>query len=158
MLQAFKGMDVLSFAVEIEKNGKNFYESVAKIIDDTGVKEAFLKLKEQEEQHVVDFEQLLDQITVYQPQETYSGEYLDYVKALVDNHVFNTNTDIKAIAEAVKNKADALDLALKFEKDSILFFAELKHVVAPRNHGVIENLIAQEREHIRVLAELRNLG
>jgi len=158
MIQAFKGMDVLSFAIEIEKNGKNFYESVAKIIEDPEMKEAFLKLKEQEEQHIVDFEQLLDQITAYQPQETYSGEYLDYVKALVDNHVFNTDADIKAIAETVKNEADAIDLALKFEKDSILFFAELKHVVAPHNHGVIENLIVQERGHIRVLSDFKNQG
>lgn len=158
MLPAFKGMDVLSFAIEIEKNGKSFYESVAQIIEVPEMKEVFLKLKEQEEQHIADFEQLLEKITEYQPQETYAGEYLDYIKALVDNHVFNTKADIKALAETIKNKVDALELALRFEKDSILFFAELKNVVAPYNHEVIEDLIAQERGHIRLLSGLKNQG
>lgn len=155
MLKAFKGMDVISFAIEIEKNGKEFYETVAGIIDDPQAKEIFLKLKEQEEHHIVDFEKLLDNIKGYQPQETYSGEYLDYAKALADNHVFNSNADIKAIAKTVNNKIDAIEIALKFEKDSILFFAELKHVVAPNSHKVIDELIAQEREHIKVLSELK---
>lgn len=155
MLKAFKGLDVISFAIEIEKNGKEFYETVAGIIDDPDVKEIFFKLKEQEENHIVDFEKLLVNINEYQPQETYSGEYLDYAKALADNHVFNLNADIKAIAKTVKNKVDAIEIALKFEKDSILFFAELKHVVAPDSHKVIDELIAQEREHIRVLSELK---
>lgn len=155
MLKAFKGMDVISFAIEIEKNGKSFYETVADIIEDPHVKEIFLKLKKQEEHHIVDFEKLLVNTKGYQPQETYSGEYLDYAKALADNHVFNLDADIKEIAKTVKNKADAIEIALKFEKDSILFFAELKHVVAPDNHKVIEELIAQEREHIRILSELK---
>ena len=151
MLPAFKGMDVLTFAVEIEKNGQSFYAAVANNTGDSGVKKVFLKLAEQEEKHVADFEKLLDKITNNQPQETYSGEYLDYVKALVDNHVFNTGADIKAMAESVKSKVDALDLALQFEKDSILFFAELKNVVAPHNHRIIEDLINQERDHIRLI-------
>jgi rubrerythrin len=156
MLTAFKGMDVLTFAVEIEKNGKKFYENVAQNSDDPKVKEIFSWLKDQEEQHVLDFEKLLDKVNYYQPNETYSGEYMEYVKALVDNHVFHTGVDAKALAETVKSRKDALELGLKFEKDSILFFTELKNVVAPRDHGVIEDLITQEREHIRVLAGLMN--
>lgn len=158
MLPAFKGMDVLTFAVEIEKNGQRFYAAVAETTGDSGVKDVFLRLAREEEKHVADFEQLFDKVSGHQPQETYSGEYLDYVKALVDHHVFNTKADIPGLVATVKNKTDALDLALKFEKDSILFFAELKQVVAQNHQGIIENLIDQERGHIRLLSGLKNQG
>lgn len=156
MLSAFKGMDVITFAVEIEKNGEKFYETMANITEDPEISKIFHHLKEQEAQHIIDFQQLLDKAGGYQPQETYTGEYLEYVKALVDNHVFNAQADIDALAKGVKDTIGALDLALRFEKDSIIFFAELKNAVSPQDQETIEELINQEREHIRVLSNLKN--
>lgn len=155
LLPAFNGMDVITFAVEIEKNGRNFYGAVAEKIQDAEVKETFLMLKGQEEQHIKDFEQLLTKTTDQQAQETYDGEYLEYVKALVDNHVFNPDADINALADQVKTKAEGINLALRFEKDSIIFFTELKNIVAPHSKEIVEELINQEREHIRVLSKIK---
>ena len=155
MLPAFNGMDVITFAVEIEKNGKKFYEKVSDTFEDAEIKEIFLHLAHEEENHIVEFEKLFEDELGNNPHETYEGEYLDYVKSLVDNHVFKTNEDIDALVKTIQNKNDALDLALKFEKDSILFFTELKEVVAPHNLGTIDNLISQERAHIKVLAKLK---
>ncbi|HHT63951.1 MAG TPA: ferritin family protein [Clostridia bacterium] len=155
MLSAFNGLDVITFAVEIEKNGKRFYEKVSDIFEDTEVKKFFLNLANEEEKHISDFEKLLKDASGNDPQETYKGEYIDYVKSLVDNHVFNTKADIDALVKNIHNKTDALDLALKFEKDSILFFTELKELVAPHNLGIIDNLISQERNHIRLLAQMK---
>lgn len=155
LLPAFNGMDVITFAVEIEKNGREFYGAVAGKTQDPGVKDIFLKLKGQEEQHIKDFEQLLEKTTDHQAQETYDGEYLEYVKALVDNHVFNPGADINELAERVKTKEEAIDLALRFEKDSIIFFAELKNVIALQSKEIIEELINQERGHIRLLSQLK---
>ena len=153
MVYAIKGLDVLTFAIEVEKNGKKFYEAVAARVQEQKAKELFLNLAKEEEKHIGDFEKLLEKVSGQESAETYEGEYLDYVKALVDNHVFRRDIDVARLADNVTGVEDALDLALRFEKDSILFFVELKEVIFAKEKGIIEELIEQEHSHILTLSK-----
>ena len=151
----FKGIEVLTFAVEIEKNGKAFYNKVAQQVEDDTAKEIFLKLATEEEKHITDFEELMAGVSDYFSPESYEGEYLAYIKTLVDNHVFIQNADIDKLMEKVTDAKSAIDLALGFEKDSVLFFNELRNLITVHEQKTIDKLIAEERKHIQTLIQLK---
>jgi rubrerythrin len=157
VVTAFKGLDVLAFAIEVEKNGRDFYKAMVERINDQKTKELlFLSLAQEEEKHIVDFESLLDKASGNEPAESYQGEYMDYVKALADNHVFSKDINVTKLANNVNSSEDALDLALRFEKDSILFFTELRRVVFSSGQSIIDELIQQEHDHILTIVNLKN--
>ncbi|WP_035269606.1 ferritin-like domain-containing protein [Desulfitibacter alkalitolerans] len=155
MWKVFKAEEVVDFAVQIEKNGQKFYEALADKLDNRELSLIFADLANQESKHIVDFQRLLGDLKAAPLNESYPGEYEEYVKGLAENHVF-----IKGIDEAIKHiksPVDGINMALSFEKDSIMFFQELKELVSPGNAGVINNLIAEEKKHILRLIELKKM-
>ncbi len=146
-------------AIEIEKAGKIFYEAMKQKVNDPELKELFAFLAGEEEQHVADFEKLGEKLVRdVVPNESYVGEYGDYIKAVIDSHIFNQ----KNIDELVKNIVDvreALIIALRFEKDSIMIFQEFYNGADESGKEVIGRLIDEERKHIKKLsAEVRPLS
>lgn len=151
----FKGLEILTFAVEIEKNGEYFYKTISQLVKDAKAKEIFQELAAEESKHIGDFEKLMSSVSDYQPSESYDGEYMEYVKALVDEHVFKQNADVKALAQGAKDAKGAVELALKFEKDSIIFFNELRRLVSVHDQKTIDEIVTEEHKHVRTLVELK---
>jgi rubrerythrin len=151
----FKGSEILQVAIEIEKNGETFYSTMAESLRDERVKELFRFLAGEERKHTEDFERMLEPVGRYQPSESYPGEYEAYVKALADTRIFTREMDPKELAEKVKTEAEAIDMALGAEKESILFYVEMKRFVPESEHGVVDGIIEQERKHLMKLSNLR---
>jgi rubrerythrin len=153
----FTGEEIIELATEIEKAGKTFYEAAAKKVDNAEAGALFKALGNEEDKHIKDFQALKSNLdTSFSPEESYQGEYREYLKAIVDNHVFN----LKNVEELVKDVVvarEALAVALRFEKDSILIFQEFMNVVDDKGKGIVQNLIDQEKEHIRLLAHLNKI-
>lgn len=148
----FIGEEIVKLAVEIEKQGQKFYKIAAEQVDDPKVKEIFEILAQEESQHINDFESLGEKLSQnFTPNESYVGEYGDYLKALINNHVFNHN-NIEKFVNNIKVSREALAVALRFEKDSILIFQELYTMADDSGKEIISKLIEQEKLHIRKLA------
>lgn len=151
-LTKFSGEEIVRLAVDIEKQGQKFYEIAATKIDDPEVKEMFEFLAQEESQHINDFKALGDSLSGdFTPNESYVGEYSDYIKALIDNHVFNHN-NIEKFLENLSSASEALAIAFRFEKDSILIFQELCNVVNEEGKKIVDELVEQEKQHIRKLS------
>ena len=77
-----------------------------------------------------------------------------YVKATADSHVFMRNKNIPELASKCKTPIEALDLAVAFEKDSVVFYTRMKKLV-PENlgKGEIDALIDEEISHIFILTQ-----
>ena len=77
-----------------------------------------------------------------------------YVKATADSHVFMRNKNIPELASKCKTPIEALDLAVAFEKDSVVFYTTMKKLV-PENlgKGEIDTLIDEEISHIFILTQ-----
>lgn len=152
MWKIFQASEIVEFAIKIEQNGYAFYAGVESLISDSSVKELIIHLKNEELAHEKTFRELLSDLTPANVRETYPGEYEEYLKALVDNHVFAAdNSGEKALA-MVKNEIDALNIAMGFEKDTILFFQELRDLVSEKDQSTIDRLIDEEKSHLRKLA------
>lgn len=155
MWKIFQASEIVEFAVRIEQNGYAYYNGLESIVKNPAVKELITHLKEEEQRHETLFREFLSDLTPANPRETYEGEYEEYIKALVDNHVFAAKDSAEKALAQIQNEVDALNLAMGFEKDSILFFLELKDMVSEKDQRVVEQLIQEEKTHLKKLAAVK---
>lgn len=153
----FKGIEVVEIGVQIEINGRDFYNTLVAQAKDEKSKELFQFLAGEEEAHIRSFNKLLDLVRDYQPPESYTGEYFDYMSSLAGEHVFTQKGKGAEIAKNIKDDKEAIEVAIGFEKDSVVFYEGMKKVVPEADLRIVDALIAQENEHLRKLEELREL-
>ncbi|OGS20530.1 MAG: hypothetical protein A2252_09735 [Elusimicrobia bacterium RIFOXYA2_FULL_39_19] len=151
----FSPGEIVQLGVAIEKNGKDFYSAVAAASESAQAREIFKFLSLEEEKHIIVFTSILSTVEKYEPPEAYTEEYFAYLRALAESHVFTKKDEGKKIAAKVKSDKEAIDLALGFERDSILFYYEMKKLVLQDSHKAIDRLIAQEQEHLLKLSEIK---
>lgn len=150
----FSGEEIIRLATEIEKAGKAFYDAMVQKVDDPELKKVFTFLAGEEEQHIADFTRLGEKLAKdVVPNESYVGEYGDYIKAIIDSHIFNQN-NVADLVKNIKVFKEAVAIAFRFEKDSIMIFQEFLNVVDESGKEIVQKLIDEERQHIRKLALL----
>jgi rubrerythrin len=153
----FNADEIFQLGIQIETNGKQFYETVAKNTLDPSVKRLFSELSKWESEHQQLFENLRKALPDSAKKETLfdpDGEQSLYLRTMVESHVFVKNKDVSGLASRCKTPAEALDLAIEFEKDSIVFFTTMKGIV-PEHLGKdkIDLLINEEIKHISILTQ-----
>lgn len=151
----FSASEIVEIGIQIEKNGRDFYNGVLKVSKEPKPQEIFTFLRGEEEKHIKRFENLLSQVKKYEPSEAYPGEYFAYLKALSEGYVFTKANKGAEIASKIKTSSEAIDKGIGFEKDSILFYHEMKRFVLEGEQKVIDKLIEEEQEHLRKLTELK---
>lgn len=150
----FTGEEVLEIALQIEESGKLFYEKALLYAESAELKEMLTWLAEEETKHMQTFRELGEQLNYYFiPNEQYKGEYEDYVKSLVNSHIFKIS-EAEDLVKAIKNDQDILQFALRFEKDTIVIFQEFKNIANKAGGDLIEQLINEEKSHISKIAAL----
>ncbi|MBU1147475.1 MAG: ferritin family protein [Candidatus Omnitrophica bacterium] len=151
----FSGPEVVEIGIQIEKNGKAFYDGVMKVSKSQKAKEIFGFLGGEEEKHIKRFENMLAQVKKYEPSEAYPGEYFAYLRALSEGYVFTKANKGAEIAKGIKNEKDAVDAGIGFEKDSILFYHEMKRFVLEGEQKIIDKLLEEEQAHLKKLTDLK---
>ena len=155
MGNVFSASEIVRLGILIEQNGYDFYREAAAAAKSEKTKEIFEYLAKEEQQHEKTFRGMIPELDNYEPPESASEEYLEYLKALSREHVFTEKNRGKETAAEITSDMKALDLAIGFEKDSILLFHEMKNLVPEHGYPLINGLIDQEREHLRKLSTLR---
>jgi rubrerythrin len=74
---------------------------------------------------------------------------------LVDSRVFTDDQIAYDMAQRVAGDAEAIQIALGAEKDSILFYSEMREFVRRSDRELITKIIEEERSHLRQLSELK---
>lgn len=154
MAEYFKASELLEFAIQIEKNGEIFYRAAAKKSGSDKVRNMFLYLAEEEVKHRNTYKALLKSTEDYQPPEIYPGEYFRYLQAYADQHIFVNKEVIEKKAEMTKSDIEAIDLAMGFEKDSILYYLEMIDHVPENEKNIIDRIVKEEHSHYLKLTEL----
>ena len=139
----FSGSEMLEIAKGIEQSGIAFYEELAKKIKNKDISALYRFLADEEKNHLVTFQKIADSIGSYQPPESYPGEYMLYLKSLVDNAIFKDVDAALEKAQKVSSDYDAIDIGIQSEKDSVLFYEELQNVVRKPDQKVIKNIILE---------------
>ncbi len=154
-LGLFSAEEVYDLAILTEQNGRAFYEAAAKAASTEGVAKLMRELAEAERNHETTFRQMKEASPQHPPRETYAGEEQDYMAALLFSRVLPDEAAGTRAVAAMGNDAEALDFAIGFEKDTILFLYEMRGIVSPEEASKVDALLAQEKTHVRILTKLK---
>jgi rubrerythrin len=150
-MKTFNGKELLSLLVESEKKVAALYHDLSSQMDNPKAKAVFEKLAKDEERHEEIYNALLskfgDDLEIELQEEDF-----EYVESLVKFNYFKNDAVKKRFA-----KEDALVLAEKVERDTLLLVQELRALypsIAPEEMSIV---MREEKKHLNfVLRTLEN--
>jgi rubrerythrin len=151
----FRATDIFEMAIELEKSGGIFYSTVAGKADSPEIRELFEDLAEQEQFHLAAFEKMSG--TVWDKAAVTGEEwdqYLMYLQATIQSAFFQGSDKALALAQQVTDEKEAVQMAMDFEKETMLFFYDLRDKVPDADKEVVERIIAEEKTHVKRLASM----
>jgi rubrerythrin len=155
-MAVFTAGELYDIAVGIERNGVAYYDSLAKMATDQGLKQTYSFLADMERHHVDVFQKLRASAgTGPVVPEVDEAQYGAYLQALINSSVFTDDQVARDMAKRAAGPAEALQIALGAEKDSILFYTEMRELVPQKEREAVSQIIQEERKHVRDLSELK---
>jgi rubrerythrin len=101
------------------------------------------------------FEDMLGEADNHQPRGELSPGQSDYLRALIDDAVFTDDAITSEMAAQADNDIKALELAISAEKDSMLFYYEIKDIMPGNAVTMINRIIAEEKMHLQQLSDIK---
>ena len=155
MAITFSASELINIAIGIERRGIAFYDTMARSTENAEARDVFQYLADMERTHIRIFQGKLGEADKYQPPESYAGEYAAYLQALVDSAVFTDDSITSEMATQLSSDIEAMELAIGAEKDSILFYYEMREIMPQRAQPTVNKIITEEKSHLRELSELK---
>jgi len=144
--------ELFQIAAQLESYGQSYYLELADVTDVPKLKEIYNLLAAEEERHYQLFTEYYQQATQKKWQlARVDEETAEYIEALMGIRMFQPEKDIAREVAAIQSPHDALDQALAFEKNSLLFFHRLLEMIGSELCPAIRKIIAEERDHITLL-------
>ena len=153
----FSGSELVEIAINIERAGIAFYSALAERAQDDTIRETYRDLARMEVEHRDTFEKMLETIGRYQPSLADIEEHAMYLRSLAESAVF---TDAKVAAEMARKaatEAEAIQIAIGAEKDSILFYSEMRNITRERERAMLDRIIEEEKLHFRQLTDIKRM-
>jgi len=152
MPASYSATEIMEMAVQTEKGGKLFYETVAAQSKDENLKGLFSYLAGEENKHIYVFENIARTLKVMSNEMPANWEEVTlYLKAVTDSRYFLGTDKALVLARDAKSASQAVKLALAFEKETLVFYLEAADTVPAANRPAVEALIREERAHVRKL-------
>ena len=148
----FSIREAVEQAVQTEKLGYQFYTTIAeKFVKDDGLNKLFSTLAQKELRHEKTFKELLE---VIQDEGAVDWEEEEqYLRAIVESEFFLGKSKSLPSMKNVKTVEDAVNFALGFEKETLLYFYGIRDAVKEKE--VVEEIINEERSHIMWLNKFK---
>ena len=156
-MERYSAKEILEIAINVERNGVLFYTKAAELLEDSELKELLLRLAEWEKSHIIIFEQIqqsikpyLSKLGMFDPAEQMAIN----PKAMSTLSVFAMKPYLGRILHGVKSRNEILQQALKFERDSIVFFQGLKNF-CKNAAGIdkLDDIICEEQKHCKIIEQ-----
>jgi rubrerythrin len=158
MAQALDVLGLVRKLALIENEGASFYESLAQHTASEKVRKLARTMARVERGHQQRFEdvaQKLEKRKSAQPPDKLTASVRQYLLALIDHRIFLDPEQARILATTLNDENEAVDIAIRFEKENILLLAECREIVRGATRKLIERFIEQERAHIRSLQRIR---
>lgn len=143
--------ELIETAIGIEQRGIMFYDVMAMSTDDARARAIFEGLAAMERVHQATFENIRGEL----PETGLSIENQGYIRALIDDAVFTDDFITSEMAEEADTDAKALELAISAEKDSILFYYELRDTLPDHLASLVNAILAEEKRHLEQLTAIK---
>lgn len=146
--------EVLEQAIRTEQLGFEFYNDMARQFKkNTELSKIFTFLAQQEVQHEKTFNELKTRRTLDEEFENWE-EVSNYLRAVVESEFFLGKSKSLPSMKNITSVIEALNFAIAFERETILYFLGLKEAVKEKQ--IIEKIINEEKGHITLLGRYRS--
>ena len=155
----FQAADIVELAMQVEKSGEAFYRAVAGKAQSPESRELFESLADQEVIHYKVFSKLsqIVQDNPFMTDEEWEL-YMDYLNGTVQSAFFEGADKALALAETVTDERQAINMAIGFEKETLLFFYDLRDRIPGKDRPFVEKIVEEEKRHIRRLTGMLREG
>lgn len=144
-MERYSIREAVAQAVQTEKIGYQFYTVMAERFEgDKGLNKLFSTLAAKEQRHEKTFKELLEIIKDEEPQNWEDAE--QYLRAIVESEFFLGKKKSLPAMRRVKTVEDAVNFAIGFEKETLLYFYGMRDAVKERE--VVDEIINEEKSHI----------
>lgn len=151
----FSGREITQMAIQMEQSGYGFYSAAAEAASHPEVRKLLEWLSGQERLHERIFRDMLPTIPEHRPPEEYDGQRADFIQSLLDTRVLpDVEGGERALARMASDQ-EALDFALGFEKDTILFLYAMRDLVPSGQAAQVDRLIEEEKGHVQRLVAMK---
>ncbi|GBE04417.1 rubrerythrin [bacterium BMS3Abin10] len=148
----FSISEAVELAQQTERLGYEFYTAMSKRFEkDEKLKGLFETLAFKEQTHEKIFSELKGKVKDERPENL--EEVSRYLRAIVESEFFLGKEKSLPPLEHVKSVAGAVNFALSFEKETLLYFYNLRDVVTEKE--IIDEIIKEEKEHVVWLREYK---
>ena len=147
----FSVEEVLELAIRLENNGERYYRHFQNTTEDPEIRRTLAWLADQEVQHA----QLFSRLKQRHPE--HRSEYHETPEgALLQDYLGEHALALDEVETSHLTDAhQVLQVALEFEKDTILFFDMIMGFVTEQQAlAQLETIIQEERRHIEILETL----
>jgi len=148
MSPLFHVAELVRIGVEDEKSGVAFYSALAEKTKNAELKKTYAGLAEQERYHQKRFEKMLEDLGDFQPTESSPGEYVAYLRSMLDTRAFHDPPTARQMAGECATDRAALALAVRFERDTLVLLNELREMVPERDRTTVDELAREEQSHL----------
>jgi rubrerythrin len=152
----FSVREVVEMAINTERSGQAFYQTASKQAREKSLEELFQYLAGEEEKHLKTFQGFYNTLKKEAETTPYNWEEAKlYLGALVDSRFFTGPDKAINLAKEAKSELEAVNSAINFEKDTLLFFYEMLEVIKPQDRDLVKKIIGEEKKHIRRLSSMK---
>ncbi|MCK4283828.1 MAG: ferritin family protein [Candidatus Brocadiae bacterium] len=156
MPDLFSVRELIDLAIREEQTGATFYRALAQSTESEDLKEFALQVARMEDEHAAKFRDLLGRLGDYEPAgESYSGEHESYMSYLVAGRIFPTGDDGVEMARRQASDREAVETAMEMERSTLLFYHEMIRFVPEKDRPLLEEVIAEERQHVTDFARYK---
>jgi rubrerythrin len=147
--------EIFDIAMNLERNGQEFYEQSLKRVIDKKVKEFLIHLRDQEINHLHTFARLKEAHAAdKKPAPKLPPEMTDLLQTSMTGHLLSW--DERPDIDHNTTFAELLDAALEFERDSVLFFQFMRELVElPEEREIIDRIVEEENHHVEQLSRMK---
>ena len=151
--------EIVELAVQIERNGYEFYNEASKRKDiDEEALALLVLLRDQELHHEKIFLHLREDKDMMIIDKSPDWELVGfYMKSIVNSRLFTSPDSAIKLASESSNFQELLKYAITFEKDTLLFFYTINdNLMNGQAQAVLRKIINEEIKHVLILTEYQS--
>jgi rubrerythrin len=150
----YSGAEIFQIAMELGEAGRVFYETLAAKSENHDLADLCRSLVVQETNHYRTFKKMSEELVERPASRPLTWDELHFAQILIEEHVLS---DPQAARDAASSGdvVAMLETAIRLEKDSVLFYNELLAEVDEKDAPAVEEIIDEEKRHVRSLVEAK---
>lgn len=146
---------ILEHALTLEEAGHKFYALLAERLDDPALKKIFSVMSHQEIGHAAVYKKMREEISAAPAPKNDDARPFDLKKhEMLEDKIFN-RLEVVRKAQKLYTLGDALALMIDIEMNVVDYFENVRRLVRLQDQPKMEQIINEEKSHVRQLVDLR---